>query len=216
MRNSLQLGAVLAFTAAALAWAQVPSRINYQGRLVQGTNLVNGTVGMVLRIYTNATSGSYLYEDSNTVPVVDGIYSTVIGDDTTFGSLTNALTTGEAFVEIVINGTALSPRERIAAVAYAVRAGGVAPGSVGLSDLNTNSVDSQYVNVAGDTMTGPLVLPGNGLTVGSGQLVVSGGNVGIGANSPSSRVEVVGGTLSGDYVMKIYSGTNLVGWAKKK
>jgi hypothetical protein len=33
------------------------------------------------------------------------------------------------------------------------------------------------VNIAGDTMTGALILPANGLNVGSGQLQVTGGNV---------------------------------------
>mgnify|MGYP001108597999 CR=1 FL=1 len=37
------------------ASAQVPRLINYQGRLVNGTNLVNGIVGMTLRVYPHPT-----------------------------------------------------------------------------------------------------------------------------------------------------------------
>jgi len=48
------------------------------------------------------------------------------------------------------------------------------------------------VNKAGDSMSGALNLPPNGLNVGTGQLVVSGGNVGIGTTSPSSKLTVVG------------------------
>ncbi|MEK7950018.1 DNRLRE domain-containing protein [Luteolibacter sp. Y139] len=48
------------------------------------------------------------------------------------------------------------------------------------------------VSKAGDTMTGALVLPANGLTVGGNQLAVADGKVGIGTNSPSAPLEVRG------------------------
>ena len=38
--------------------AQTPEVINYQGRLINGTNLVNAQVGISLRIYTNAAGGA--------------------------------------------------------------------------------------------------------------------------------------------------------------
>lgn len=44
----------------------------------------------------------------------------------------------------------------------------------------------------GDTMTGALNLPSNGLAVGTTQLVVSGGNVGIGAAPAAEKLEVSG------------------------
>jgi|GEM_PF-2113359 len=48
------------------------------------------------------------------------------------------------------------------------------------------------VNKAGDSMSGALNLPSNGLNVGTGQLVVSGGNIGIGTTSPSQALHVIG------------------------
>jgi len=60
------------------ARAQVPSMINYQGRLVDGGVLVNGNVELVLRLYNDASAGTLEYEDSNTVTAVDGLYSTFI------------------------------------------------------------------------------------------------------------------------------------------
>lgn len=60
-----------------------------------------------------------------------------------------------------------------------------------------------FVAKAGDTMTGTLNLPANGLTVGTNQLVASGGNVGIGTSSPLTRLSINGGgflgTADGDY-----------------
>ena len=55
--------------------------------------------------------------------------------------------------------------------------------------------DPNYVNVTGDTMTGTLTLPGNGLVVGTNQLVTSGGNVGIGDSSPAAKLTVNGAIL---------------------
>lgn len=49
-----------------------------------------------------------------------------------------------------------------------------------------------WVNTTGDTMTGTLNLPTNGLTVGGTQLIASGGRVGIGLSSPSTTLDVSG------------------------
>jgi len=101
--------------------AQAPNLINYQGRLLNGTNLINGNVAISLRIFDEASSGTLLYEDSNSVTVADGLYSTFIGDNTTFGTLTNALANTNAHLEVMVSGAALAPRERLASVAYALR-----------------------------------------------------------------------------------------------
>lgn len=77
------------------AMAGVPQRINQQGRLVDGTNLVNDNVAMVLRLYDAPAGGTVLYADSNSVTVIDGLYSTFIGDDTLSGSLVEAITNAE-------------------------------------------------------------------------------------------------------------------------
>ena len=47
-----------------------------------------------------------------------------------------------------------------------------------------------YVGKAGDTMTGTLNLPSNGLVAGTNQFILSGGNVGIGTASPSAPLHV--------------------------
>jgi hypothetical protein len=57
----------------------------------------------------------------------------------------------------------------------------------------STATDSAYVNVTGDTMTGTLNLPANGLVAGTNQLVLSGGNVGIGTTSPASKLDLEGG-----------------------
>lgn len=54
----------------------------------------------------------------------------------------------------------------------------------------TKSLGAAPVKKTGDTMTGPLVLPANGVTLGTDQLVASGGLVGIGTNAPQARLHV--------------------------
>jgi len=108
------------------SFAQAPSLINYQGRLLSGTNLVNGNVGLSLRLFDVSSGGASVYEDSNSVTVVDGLYSTFIGDNTTFGNLQSALGNSNVWVEVAVNGVALAPRERIASVAYALDANNAA------------------------------------------------------------------------------------------
>lgn len=58
----------------------------------------------------------------------------------------------------------------------------------------TNLADSSAgkVSKSGDTMTGPLLLPADGLKVGTNQLTVTAGKVGIGTDMPSAALEVRG------------------------
>ena len=60
----------------------------------------------------------------------------------------------------------------------------------GSVNIASTFVPSNYVAVAGSTMTGVLNLPANGLVAGATQLVLSGGNVGIGTTSPGGRLDV--------------------------
>lgn len=189
------------------AFSQIPNELYYESYYQENGSNVNGNIELVIRIYTNATVGEYLYEDSNTVTVVNGSFSTRIGDNTTVGSLSNALASGHAYLDITINGTNLPPREQILSEAYALKAAAVpdnaitasmiadnaiqsrhiANGVVGEDQLAADAVtsdklvvgavasdklaadvwvtnDERYVNIAGDTMTGDLVVNSN-LTV---------------------------------------------------
>jgi hypothetical protein len=136
-------------------FAQVPHLLSYQGRLVDGTNLVNGNVGLSLRLFDAASAGTKLYEDSNTVAVVDGLYATHLGDDTTAGSLDVALAATNVWLEVAVDDVALTPRERIASVAYALVADTAASvtGPVSDSQLSANIARLDGTN---QTFTGPV------------------------------------------------------------
>ena len=55
------------------------------------------------------------------------------------------------------------------------------------------NLDDRYVDTAGDTMTGALTLPADGLLAGVDQLVISGGKVGVGTATPSAALDVARG-----------------------
>jgi len=67
---------------------------------------------------------------------------------------------------------------------------------------------SGRVAKSGDTMTGTLSLPADGLNVGAGQLVISGGKVGIGTSSPTERLDVVGNIRLNDNDIFLRSGSD--------
>ncbi len=59
--------------------AQVPLLFNYQGRMIDGTNLVNDVVAVRFLLYDAPTVGNLLYTELDSVTVVDGLYATTIG-----------------------------------------------------------------------------------------------------------------------------------------
>ncbi|HBA86382.1 MAG TPA: hypothetical protein DCZ95_20065 [Verrucomicrobia bacterium] len=105
------------------ASAQVPGHLNYQGRLLSGTNLYNGTVSMRFRLYTNETDTTIVFESTQSVAVADGLYAARIGENVLVGHLALTLSQGDIWLQVVVNGTPLEPRERLASAPYAIYPG---------------------------------------------------------------------------------------------
>lgn len=101
------------------AQAQVPQLINYQGQLTNSSgNPSNGTFTMVFRIFDVATAGTALYTETQTVTVSGGIFNVLIGSVTPVPL--NLFDSGtERYLEVTVNGTALTPRRRFGSVPYA-------------------------------------------------------------------------------------------------
>ena len=137
-------GALLALLIPVHGLAQVPELISYQGKLVNGTNLVNASTTMVFRLFSAATSGNGVYVETQSVSVVDGLYAVSIGGDPDAGTLRAAMTNQPLYLEVQVGATVLSPRERITASTYALMAARVTNGAVDVAMLNTNSVDARY------------------------------------------------------------------------
>ncbi len=171
--------------------AASPHQLFYQGRLLDdGGSPVSSNVTVWVGIYTNDTGGASVYEETiGTVAVQNGVYSFTFGADE--AGLDAALLYPACWLELHINGDPLSPRQRLVAVPYAVRSGA------------TDRVDTNTLFSTGVVTTNSLAAE-----VDLRYVNAAGDTVG--------PIEVSGGDAPGDYMMRIYSGSNIVAWARKK
>ncbi|MFC1799615.1 hypothetical protein ACFL2Z_01730, partial [Candidatus Eisenbacteria bacterium] len=98
--------------------AEIPHRINYQGKLSDGATGEPelGPHNMVFRIYDNPGVGSLLWSESQTVSADSaGVFSAILGSitplDITFD--------GPVWLEVEVGGETLSPRREIVSVPFA-------------------------------------------------------------------------------------------------
>ena len=130
--------ATMALAAWATAAGAFPTAIQQQGRLLDGTNLYNGTATIAYRLYDVAEAGSALAGATSDVAVVDGLYAAELDlDPATWATV---LTNAELYLETEIDGTPLAPRERLGAVAYARLAAAVTNGAIGELQLADGAV----------------------------------------------------------------------------
>ncbi|MEM4247840.1 MAG: hypothetical protein QXH80_01115, partial [Candidatus Nanoarchaeia archaeon] len=131
--------AALLIAVSGIAVFAAPGTISYRGRLLDSTGNVVNSAGLSMKFlfYSDLTGGTLLYQDWNDgidgralVPVQDGLYVVVLGDDNvnhggaTYTSLTDALNADDSiYLEIIIDGNTLTPREKLQAVPYAINAG---------------------------------------------------------------------------------------------
>jgi hypothetical protein len=163
---------------------------------------VNGSVGLSLRLFNTSSGGVAIYTDSNTVTVVDGLYSTFIGDNPASELFLVALTNPAIWVEVVVNGTTLTPRERLVSVGYSLATRGLYNATNGTIILNpqqgSNSVHASaiHASVAGGKL--------NDIGMNANYAVIGGGYDNDVAEGNGS-VTIAGGNLNNIYSNSFYS-----------
>ena len=114
------LGVVL--VTAALAGAEIPKRINYQGKLtdsVTGAPLA-GSHSMIFRLYDDPSTGSLLWSESQTVSSDSaGIFSAILGGTTPLAVSFD----GPVWLQVEVGGEVLLPRRELVSVPFAFQAG---------------------------------------------------------------------------------------------
>ncbi|MBK6700570.1 MAG: hypothetical protein IPG55_11860 [Saprospiraceae bacterium] len=152
--------------------AQVPRVISYQGVLTdnQGNLLPDGNRTLTLKLYDNLFSAVPIYTESQTVPVVKGIFNVIIGS---VNPITTSINFDRAyFLGVSVDfGSELSPRTALTAAPYALRAERGVPGAGGVvTSLNSSQGNISLVgsggttvNQAGSTITISSQI-GNGIT----------------------------------------------------
>ena len=113
---------LLLFSLQALA---VPPYLSHQGKISQSNeNPVTGSVNTTFKLYTNATGGSAVWEQTLAV-TFDGGYYSIILDPGDYEN-TDIFNNEDLFLGITLEGQAeFLPRHRVTSVPYAIRAGSV-------------------------------------------------------------------------------------------
>lgn len=102
----------------------VPRVIPFTGQYSKAGQPHTGQVPMSFRLYDSTTSNVALWTGSDrTVDVKDGVFSVVLGDGNDAQTIPNEVFGNAAiYLEIVVQGTALTPRQRLAPAPQAVYA----------------------------------------------------------------------------------------------
>ena len=98
-----------------------PLVFNYQGQLTNasGNPITNASLPMTFRLYTVLTGGTACWTESQTVNVANGQFNVLLGQTT---AIPASCVTNSAYLELVVNGETLTPREMLTSVASAVQA----------------------------------------------------------------------------------------------
>jgi len=167
--------------------AEAPQRINYQGYLTDsGGDPLNGSYEMGFAVYDAVTDGTELWSETQTVTVTQGLFSVQLGSDTAFPS--DLFDGVQRYLQIVVAGDVLSPRQRLVSAPYSISAGDAETldGLDSTAFLNTGNdygrpgvatdlfeggatLTQKYVNASGDGIGGNLVVVGT-VTTGGFQL----------------------------------------------
>lgn len=140
---------------ASLLWAlstaaQVPSEFNQQGRLLDNEgNPVAGSVTFTFAIYTDATDGTELWSEEQTVTLDEGYFSVRLGSETPIDP--EIFDGSTLYLGITVDSNdEMSPRQPLLSVPYAMRAS-VAENVTG--DITPNSITvggAEIVNELGE------------------------------------------------------------------
>jgi hypothetical protein len=117
--------AFFAFTLSAISGAvDVPKTLNYQGNLTDSMGQpVTGSHQIIFNLYNAMSGGTSFWTETQTVQVVDGKFSVVLGKTT---ALDTTQFTGDTYLGLKVdNGTEMAPRQQFTSVAYALKAGSI-------------------------------------------------------------------------------------------
>ena len=149
------------------------TRVAYQGYLTNaGGAPINGVVSISATLYNAPSGGSALWTElHNSVAVSNGVFQIVLGSITALE--VPDFTGSPVYLGVSVNGEAELPRTQLVASPFAIRA--------------AEADHALTADIASDGLW----------TVAGSNIYRAGGNVGIGASSPSAKLEVLGAGASG-------------------
>ncbi len=193
------------------AFSQIPRTISYQGVLTddQGNLFPDGNNTLTLNLYLTQVGGNFIYSESQTVPVVRGVFNVIIG---TVVALPSSLQFDRAYFlgVSVNNGPELTPRTALTASPYAFRAA-----KADLADDLTNGAVHRLNGIQGNVTiqgAGSTTVNQQGSTITISSTGGGGGNgiVGIqnsdgtltiqNPNGPSANINMASDRISSDHI----------------
>jgi len=152
------------------AEARVPGLLGYQGRLLRADGTAaSGTASLTFAIYGATTGGSALWQESQTLGLSDGYYSTFLGlvappPDGLFDAASR-------WLEVRVGSETLVPRVQIGADPFAFTALNVRGGS---ADVTSLAIDGQTVIDPSGRLAGAArYAPGDGIAIDDAGRTVS-------------------------------------------
>jgi len=210
MQTSRQkrLGRLLTVAAALCGAGAAQSQVfTYQGKLEQSGVPFEGTAGMQVRMFDAATGGSLLGTQGLSAQVDHGIFTVLLNTGGEFGP--QAFLGDERWLEFVVDGQVLSPRQILTPTPFAVTAsnlkGRIEQGNAtGYFAANSQGALEEFLYPRWYDDVTYMTIGGQGLEVrtpfpqyATRMHITPAGYVGIGTNSPSSEMQVAG-TLTTD------------------
>jgi hypothetical protein len=142
---TLGLACILTTLISFTAWA-VPGRMSYQGQLTDttGNPVPDGDYEMSFALYDAPTGGTALWSEAQTVTVINGIYTVILGQPE--NELDPADFVGDLYLGVTVApDSEMTPRQPLTSVGYALRAqvaNMVANGAVTTMMLQDAAVDT--------------------------------------------------------------------------
>jgi len=149
---------------ASVAAADAPNDMNLQGRLVDGEGQpLAGPVNLTVRLYDAAAGGNLVYQEDHPAASLDnGVFELVIGTGSApVGSFdADTFAGADRFLELLVNGSALEPRQPFRSVPYAFQ--------VAQKNLQCSNVTNTASVQIGETFTLHAVCPAGTALTGGG------------------------------------------------
>ncbi len=142
------------FVLGAVLLGQVPPTLGYQGRLLKADGTPEaGVQAFTLSLFGGPVGGSPLWTETQQVALADGFFSLFLASQTPFGA---GLWDGaEKWLEVSVASNLLAPRQKIASVAYALRAGTAVAVSGGTVDATSIRIGGITVIDSTGQLSGP-------------------------------------------------------------
>ena len=176
--------ALVVLVVASVAVAQVPPKLGYQGRLVNADGTpAAGIVDTTFAVYDAPTGGNALWTEPQHLGLTDGYYATFLGDAV---PLPLGLFDGsERYLELDIGGIALTPRQRVGSVPYALVATSARNVTGGAVSASSVSIGGQTVLDGNGKLAGPAAYAaGAGIAIDDASRAIAIASVGCAAGQP--------------------------------